>query len=179
MLLQNYQPTFYKSLNLYKQCQRTHWMDVIHPNLQKFMSLQMVPCNDNFFSRQAARFSAENFVLSGHQAALTYSLLYFCLEICHRMIQCSSLLLTQRQWAIRITFVSDWLLIPTRWLSGRLSNGPAICYLKSISTKPFVWSPIFRLLNYCLATICTHVDYWLPSSKCSECWHMLLSLSVL
>ncbi len=122
--------------------------------------------------------SAENFVLSGHQAALTYSLLYFCLQICHRVIQCSSVLLTQRQCAIRITFVSDRLLIPTRWPTGWLSNRLASCYSKSISTKPFVWSPIFRLLNYCLVTNCTHDDYWLPSSKCNECWHVLPSSSV-
>jgi hypothetical protein len=31
-------------------------MDAIHPNLCEVMSLQMVPCNDNFFSRQAASF---------------------------------------------------------------------------------------------------------------------------
>jgi hypothetical protein len=34
----------------------------------------MVPCNDNFFSHQATRFSAENVLLSGHQSAFTYSL---------------------------------------------------------------------------------------------------------
>ncbi len=126
-------------------------MDAINPNLQKFMSLQMVSCNDSFFSHQTASFiesyhamnssprtiksiyccpifhqpsnhqstislwapvpqvSTGNFVLFGHQAALTYSLLYFCLQVCHRMIQWSSALLTQRQWAIRVTFVTDWL----------------------------------------------------------------------
>jgi hypothetical protein len=33
-----------------------HWMDANNPNLQKFISLQMVPYNDNFFSRQTASF---------------------------------------------------------------------------------------------------------------------------
>ncbi len=174
---------------------------IISSAVRLLVLLTIMPCNDffsveiylllshlssaikppmNYFSLGTVPWaSTGNFVLFGHQAVLTNSLLYFCLQVCHRMIQCSSAQLTERQWAIRITFVKDWLLIPTRWPSDWLPNGPASCYSKSVSTKPFVWLPIVGFLNYCLVTSCTHVDYWLPSSKCSECWHMLPSSSVL
>ncbi len=64
-------------------------------------------------------------------------------------------------------FVSFWLLIPMRQPSGWLLDHPASCQLISIFTKLFIWLPIVRLLNWCLVTDCTHVDYWLPSSKCT------------
>ncbi len=64
-------------------------------------------------------------------------------------------------------FVSYWLLIPTRQLSGWLPDQPASCHLVNVSTKPFVWLPIVRLLNWCLVTDCIHVDYWLLSYKCT------------
>jgi hypothetical protein len=129
----------YKSLNL---CDNTNghpgWMQLVQIFV-KLMTLQMVPCNDNFFSRHAASFywpschamifppwtikpiaflpsfvsrqTTNQPVLFGTRAtsfrwklcpfwshaALTFSLLYFCLETCHRMIQYSSPLLIQRQ----------------------------------------------------------------------------------
>jgi hypothetical protein len=128
----------YNSPNLYNDDKgHTGWMQFVQTSV-KFMSLQMVPCNDNVFSHHATSFvghhTMQSFLLHGQssqfavvpsfvyhgtinqpilfgtratsfrwklcplwsQAALTYFLLYFYLQTCHRMIQYSSALLAQR-----------------------------------------------------------------------------------
>ncbi len=149
----------------------------------KFMTLQIVPCNDKIFSRHAGSFvghhttqcfllcrqsskfavvpsfvshrTTDQLILFGthamsfcwklwplwSQAALTYSLLYFWLQMCHRIIQYSSALLSQRQWAIKmnLSHIDYWSQQGNRQVDCQTDQPVVIWY-------PFLPSLLFDCL---------------------------------